>query len=95
MKKKTTYHNAFEFGIGLGLTEVEISLIRQKKRMIEKLKAARLKKRISQAVLASMIGSKQPAIARLESGLVAEVSLDFLAKVALTLDVTLKISRAA
>jgi DNA-binding XRE family transcriptional regulator len=95
MKNKTTYNSALEFGLGLGLNEVEISLIRQKKKIIDKLKAARIKKKISQSALASIIGSKQPAIARMESGLVAEVSLDFLAKVALALDVPLTIRLAA
>jgi len=75
----------------LGLSDLEIELIRQKKRMIEKLKVARLKKGISQAALAERVGSKQPAIARMESGQVSEVSMDFLTKVALTLEVTVTI----
>jgi DNA-binding Xre family transcriptional regulator len=96
MKEKTTkYKNVSEFGKALGLTEVEMELIRQKKRFIEKLKTIRIKKKISQSKLAEMIGSKQPAIARMESGLVSEVSLDFLAKIALVLEVTLTIEQAA
>ena len=96
MKAKVTrYRNAEEFGRVFGLTEIDMALVRQKKKIIEKLKAARLKKKISQAKLASMIDSKQPAIARMESGLVAEVSLDFLAKIALVLDVVITIKQAA
>lgn len=96
MKERTVrYKNVTAFGKALGLSEVEMELVRQKKKLIEKLTAARLKRKISQAKLAEMIGSKQPAIARMESGLVAEVSLDFLAKIALVLDVTLTIKQAA
>jgi len=44
-----------------------------------------------------MVQTKQPAIARMESGLVSEVSFDFLAKVALVLGVsfTFKSAKAA
>lgn len=96
MKEKTTrYKSIKEFGKSLGLSEIEMELIRQKKKLIEKFKNTRLKKQITQAQLAKMVGSKQPAIARMESGLVSEVSLDFLAKIALALDVVLTIRQAA
>lgn len=96
MKDKTVrYKSVNEFGKALGLSAIEMELIRQKKKLIEKLKITRLKKQISQAQLAKLIGSKQPAIARMESGLVSEVSLDFLAKIALALDVVLTIKQAA
>lgn len=95
MKNKNTYISPSDFGKAIGLTELEMELIRNKKKIIEKLKAARLKKNISQARLADLIGSKQPAVARMESGLVSEVSLDFLAKIALVLEVTLTIKHAA
>jgi hypothetical protein len=36
-----------------------------------------------------MLDSKQPTIARMESGLISEVSLDFLAKVAIALDISI------
>jgi ribosome-binding protein aMBF1 (putative translation factor) len=92
MKARTEkFKTAKAFGAALGLSDVEMELIRQKKRIIEKLKAARMKRGISQARLAALVGSKQPAIARMESGQVSEVSMDFLAKVALTLDVTFTI----
>jgi DNA-binding XRE family transcriptional regulator len=92
MKARTErFKTAKAFGASLGLSDVEMELIRQNKRIIEKLKAARLKKGVSQAKLADLVGSKQPAIARMESGQVSEVSMDFLAKVALTLDVTFTI----
>ena|GEM_PF-964509 len=96
MKEKATrYKSVAEFGKAMGLSSIEIELVRQKKQFIQKLTATRLKKKISQAKLAEMIGSKQPAIARMESGLVSEVSLDFLAKIALALEVTLTIKQAA
>lgn len=96
MKEKSLrYKNITDFGKALGLSEIEMELVRQKKKLIEKLTTARLKRKISQAKLAEMVGTKQPAIARMESGLVAEVSLDFLAKIALALDVTLTIKQAA
>lgn len=96
MKEKIIrYRSVDEFARAFGISDVEMELARQKKKHIEKLKAARLKKKISQAKLAEMVGSKQPAIARMESGLVAEVSLDFLAKIALVLDVVITIKQAA
>lgn len=88
MSERLVRHkNIAEFGKSLGLSEIDIELIRQKKKLIEKLKFVRIKKKLSQAQLASLIGSKQPAIARMESGLVSEVSLDFLAKIAIALEV--------
>ncbi len=89
MKAKTEkYKNANEFGKNLGLTKLEMELIRQKKKLIEKLRKAREQHGISQAQLAEMVSSKQPAIARMESGQVSEVSLDFLCRVALALEVS-------
>jgi predicted transcriptional regulator len=82
------YKNAKDFGKALGLSEIEMELIRQKKIIIEKLKRARERKGISQVQLAEMVSSKQPSIARMESGQVSEVSLDFLGKVALALEVS-------
>lgn len=96
MKEKVTkYKNIDAFGKALGLSEIEMELVRQKKKLIEKLKSTRLRKKLSQSALAEMVGSKQPAIARMESGLVSEVSLDFLAKVALALGVVVTIKQAA
>jgi ribosome-binding protein aMBF1 (putative translation factor) len=95
--KSEKFKTVGEFGRSLGLSDLEMELIRQKKRLIEKLKDARIKEGISQASLAEQVGSKQPAIARMESGQVSEVSMDFLTKVALTLEVqiTIRPSREA
>ena len=79
------FKSAKSFGAALGLSDLDMELIHQKKLLIEKLKEVRLRKKISQAVLAEKIGSKQPAIARMESGQVSEVSMDFLLKVAFAL----------
>ena len=70
-------------------------LIRQKKDIIEKLKKARINKGISQTVLAKMILTQQPAIARMESGQISEISLDFLCKIALALNVSFTIKAKA
>lgn len=94
MKKKDDlirYKNVDEFGESLGLSKVDMELIRYKKELIEKLKEKRKKLRMSQVELARQIGSQQPAIARMEAGLVGQVSLDFLAKVAMTLGVVISI----
>ena len=96
MKEKIEkFKTAKEFGKALGLTDIEIELIQQKKKLIEKLRKAREKQGLSQKELAELISSKQPAIARMESGQVSEVSLDFLCKVALTLEVPFTIKRRA
>lgn len=85
------YKTAKEFGVALGLSDVEMELIRQKKKLIEKLKEVRIKRNLSQKKLAILVGSKQPAIARMESGQISEVSLDFLVKVALILGVPVSV----
>lgn len=91
------FKSAKEFGKFLGLSDLDMELVQQKKKLIEKLKKARNDQEISQAKLAKMVKTKQPAIARMESGLVSEVSFDFLAKVALVLGVsfTFKSAKAA
>ena len=91
------FKSAKELGKFLGLSDLDMELVQQKKKLIEKLKKARNDQEISQAVLAKMVKTKQPAIARMESGLVSEVSFDFLAKVALVLGVsfTFKSAKAA
>ncbi len=93
MKAKVhKYKTAEEFGRALGLSDLEIELIRQKKKVIEKLRKVREQRGLSQAELAEKVDSKQPAIARMESGQVSEVSFDFLCKVAMALEVSIKIT---
>lgn len=89
--KNKSYKSAKEFAKDFGLSEVEIALINEKKKLIEKLTAKRDKMNLSQAAVAKLIGSKQPAIARMESGQVSEVSMDFLIKVAMALNVSVSI----
>jgi predicted XRE-type DNA-binding protein len=92
MKAKVEHFKSVrEFGASLGLSDIEMELIRQKKKLIERLKAAREKKGFSQAQVAAMIGSKQPAIARMEAGQTSQVSMDFLFKTALALGVSVTI----
>lgn len=87
-EKNKSFKSRKEFGAFLGLSDLDMELVGQKKKLIEKLKKARNDQEISQAELAKMVQTKQPAIARMESGLVSEISLDFLAKVALVLGVS-------
>lgn len=89
--KAKSYKSAKEFAKDFGLSDVEIALIREKKKLIEHLIAKRTQLDLSQAKVAKLIGSKQPAIARMESGQVSEVSMDFLIKVAMALNVTVSI----
>lgn len=90
-KIQKRFKDVKEFGKSLGLNDIEMQLIMQKKRLIEKLKKERGKKSITQAELAELVGSKQPAIARMESGQVSEVSMDFLCKIAFALGVSVTI----
>lgn len=92
MKKKRFYYNREEFGSAIGLSALDKEVIRQKNRSIDYLKEARLKKGISQEELAKRMGTKQPAIARMEAGYVGDVSFDFLIRVAIALRVPLEIS---
>ncbi len=87
MKKLKRFKTSADFGKALGLSSFDMELIQQKKLLIEKLKAARTKNKISQATLAKMVESRQPAIARMEAGQVSQVSMDFLIKVAFALKV--------
>ena len=91
MMKTKKYKNAKEFAKDYGLTDVEVALVKEKKKLIQKLINKRKKSDLSQAAVAKLIGSKQPAIARMESGQVSEVSMDFLVKVALALEVSISI----
>ena len=95
--KNKKFKSTKELGTFLGLSDLDMELVQQKKKLIEKLKKARLDQEISQAELAVMVETKQPAIARMESGLISEISFDFLAKVALALGVsfTFKSAKAA
>lgn len=96
MKAKVErFKSSKDFGMALGLSEIEIQLIQQKKKLIERLKETRLKKGISQAKLAGLVGSKQPAIARMESGQISEISMDFLLKVSLALEISVTIKPLA
>lgn len=92
MKNSTSrYKNSEALGKSLGLTSFEMEIVQQKKRLIEKLKKARIKKGLSQSELAKIIESKQPAIARMEAGQVSHVSMDFLIKIAMALKVSITI----
>ena len=93
MKKNDVivYKTAKDFAKGMGLTNIEISLVLEKKRIIRGLKNKRLKAGLSQVELAKLIGTKQSSIARMESDLVSQVSIDFLAKVAFALNTSINI----
>jgi predicted XRE-type DNA-binding protein len=95
--KAERFKSTRDFGRALGLSDIEREMIRQKKRLIERLKAARVKMGLSQAEMARLLGSKQPAIARMEAGQISQVSMDFLLRAALLLriSVTIKPSNLA
>lgn len=94
--KVIKYKTTDEFGKSLGISSINMELIRQKKIIVEKLKSARESQGMTQADLAKRVASHQPAIARMESGQISEVSLDFLCKVALALEISVTIrARAA
>ena len=97
MKKNEiiTYKSVKDFAKGMGLTDIEIALISEKKRIIKGLKKRRLKANLSQAELAKLIGTKQSSIARMESGQISQVSMDFLTKVALALNAPINIKPKA
>ena len=92
--KNKNYKSAKDFATDYGLSDLEIALVREKKKLIEKLVAKRLRLKFSQAKVATLVGSKQPAIARMESGQVSEISMDFLFKVAMSLNVAISIKAA-
>ena len=93
MSNAERFKSSKAFGKALGLSDLEMDLIKEKKRLIDKLRSAREKQGLTQAQLAKKVGSKQPAIARMESGQVSEVSMDFLCKVALALEVSVTIKK--
>ena len=89
--KLERFKSAKEFGRSLGLSDIDMQMIHQKKRLIQRLKNTREQKGLSQAEVAQLIGSKQPAIARMEAGQVSQVSMDFLLRAALVLKMSVTI----
>lgn len=89
--KAERFKSPQDFGRSLGLSELEMEMIRQKKKLIERLKTVRVQKGLTQAEVARLIGSKQPAIARMEAGQVGQVSMDFLLRAALVLGLSVTI----
>ena len=83
------YKSIDDLGRALGLSNADLALIHAKKQAVNKLRKARDVQGLTQAQVAKMVGTKQPAIARMEAGLISEVSFDFLLKVAWALGVTL------
>ena len=67
-----------------------LEILRLRLSLIEQIVKKRLKKGLTQKQLAQKIGTKQSAIARLESGN-ANLSIDFLVKIAKALDSEVKI----
>lgn len=92
-KNNKRFNSSKEFGSFLGLSDLDMEIISRKKKLIEKLKKSRIDQKISQTELARCLETKQPSIARMESGFVSEVSLDFLAKVAIVLGVSFTFSK--
>ena len=57
-KKLERFKSAKACGTAIGLSDLDMELIRQKKRLIEKLKEERLNRKMSQAKLAEEVGWK-------------------------------------
>lgn len=89
------YKSIEDFGKAMGLSDFDMRLMDQKREIINKLKAERLKQKLTQAQMARKVGSTQPAIARMECGMCFEVSLDFLARIAFALGMTFKLKSVA
>lgn len=89
--KNKIYKSSKEFAKDFGLSEIEIILINEKKKLIEKIVSKRKKLKLSQAEVAKFINSKQPSIARMESGQVSGVSMDFLMNIAIALEVPISV----
>lgn len=92
MKARKWLLNLEEFGTAIGLNPLDKEVIHQKIRMINYLKGVRIKKGVSQVALAKRLGTRQPAIARMEAGYVGEVSFDFIVRVALALGAALEVT---
>jgi DNA-binding XRE family transcriptional regulator len=90
-KNTVTFKSADDFGLAFGLSDLDMELLRQKKRFIAKLRKTREDLGMTQAHLAKLVGTKQPAIARMEAGDIGSVSLDFIGKIAMVLGTTMTI----
>jgi len=91
MKKKNAFLKLEEFGTAIGLSKLDKEIIRQKNFIIDYLKNVRLKKGLSQLDVAKRLNTHQPAIARMETGQVGDISFDFLVRVALVMGIELKL----
>ena len=68
-------------------SKIEAALMKEKKKLVKRLRAQRIKLAMTQVELAKRMGSKQPSIARMESGSVGQVSMDLLIKAAFALQI--------
>ncbi len=91
MKKKNAFLKLDEFGTAIGLSKLDKEIIRQKNLIINYLKNVRIKKGLSQLDIAKRLSTHQPAIARMETGQVGNISFDFLIRVALVMGIELKL----
>ncbi len=91
MKNKKSFLKLDEFGTAIGLSKLDKEIIRQKNLIIDCLKNVRIKKGLSQADVAKRLDTHQPAIARMETGQVGDISFDFLIRVALVMGIELKL----
>ena len=93
MAKYKTYKNVDEFSREvLGLSEYEIWLSSTKNRMIFTIIETRKAKGISQKDLATMLGTTQSVISRIEGGPSRGITIDYLMKMASVLGITPRIT---
>lgn len=87
-KENLRFKSPNDFAKYFGVSDIEMKLDDEKFSFVEKLKAARIKRGMTQTQLANVLKTKQPAIARMEMGQVSSVSFEFLFKVAFVLGVS-------
>ncbi len=93
MAKYKTYKNVDEFSREvLGLSEYQIWLTRTKNLIIKAIIDTRKKQGISQKNLATMLGTTQSVISRIEGGPSRGITIDYLMKMASVLGITPKIT---
>ena len=93
MSKTKKYKNVEEFSQEvLSLDDYEYWLVATKNRIIAMIVETRKKQEISQKELASMFGTTQSVISRIERGSSRHITIDYLMKVANTLGISSKIT---
>jgi predicted XRE-type DNA-binding protein len=82
MSKIKTYKNVRQFSTeSLGLNDYESWLITFKNKLVKLIVASRKRNNLSQADLATILGTTQSVVSRIESGNSKNITIDYLLKV--------------